>query len=57
MTSRAVRDYLAEIGKRGGQAKVPKGFSALSPEERRERGQMAARARWGKKAGKAKAKK
>jgi len=43
-----VSDYLAEIGRRGGQAKVPKGTAALSDEERREQGRRAAEARWGK---------
>jgi general stress protein YciG len=30
----AVREYLREIGRRGGEAKVPKGLAKLSPEER-----------------------
>lgn len=36
-----IREYLAEIGRKGGQAKVPKGFAALTEEERqaaREKG-------------------
>jgi general stress protein YciG len=45
----AISEYLAEIGRKGGQAKVPKGAAALTPEERRERGRQAAQKRWGKK--------
>jgi hypothetical protein len=41
--------YLAEIGRKGGQAKVPKGAAMLTPEERRERGRKGMAARWGKK--------
>jgi len=37
------------LGRRGGKKKVPKGFSSLSPEQRRKMGQAAAAARWGKK--------
>jgi hypothetical protein len=37
------------LGRRGGQAKVPKGFSMLSAEERSEVGKKAAAARWPKK--------
>jgi hypothetical protein len=40
---------MRELGRRGGQKKVPKGFSALTPEERSENGRRAAAARWGKK--------
>lgn len=35
-----------ELGKRGGQAKVPKGFSALTPEERKANASAAAKKRW-----------
>jgi len=45
----ATRDYLARIGRKGGQVKVPKGTAVLSAAARRKRGQQAARARWGKK--------
>jgi hypothetical protein len=38
-----------ELGRLGGQAKVPKGFSSLTPERRREIAKLAAEARWGKK--------
>jgi hypothetical protein len=37
------------LGRRGGQKRVPKGFSMLSQAERRELGRRAAAARWGKK--------
>lgn len=47
--NRSVSKYLAEIGRKGGQAKVPKGAAALSAEERKALGQRGARARWGKK--------
>ncbi len=53
--SNPVSDYLAEIGRKGGEAKVPKGTSKLSDEERKERGRKGAEARWGKKGGKKKA--
>jgi hypothetical protein len=43
-----VSEYLSEIGRRGGQAKVPKGAAALSPEEMAERSKKMAEARWGK---------
>jgi hypothetical protein len=29
-----VSEYLAKIGRKGGAAKVPKGFALLSPEQR-----------------------
>jgi len=40
-----VREYLAAIGRKGGQAKVPKGFSTLSDEDRKENARKAAEAR------------
>lgn len=46
-----------ELGRLGGQARVPKGVSALTDEERSERGKQAAAARWGKKPKKKPAKK
>jgi hypothetical protein len=39
------------LGRLGGQAKVPKGFSALSDEDRKENAKKAAEARWGVKKG------
>lgn len=44
------------LGRRGGLAKVPKGFSTMDPAVRAEIGKKAARARWDKvkKAGKGK---
>lgn len=56
----AVSRYLAEIGRKGGQKKVPKGIATLSPEERKELAAKAAAKRWenkktaAKKAGKTK---
>jgi len=44
-----VTQYLAEIGRRGGLARVPKGVATLSEEEQSKRGKQAAQARWGKK--------
>jgi hypothetical protein len=35
------------LGRLGGQAKVPKGFSALSDEDRKSNAKRAAQARWG----------
>ena len=49
MSKQTVREYLAEIGRRGGQVRVPKGTALLSPEERIERGRQAAAVRWPKK--------
>jgi hypothetical protein len=40
------------LGRRGGQRKVPKGFSTMSPSRRAEIAKKAAEARWGKKKGK-----
>ena len=37
------------LGRKGGQRKVAKGFSVMSPERRREIARKAAAARWGKK--------
>lgn len=41
----------AELGRKGGQAKVPKGLASLSPKRRKEIARKAAKARWGKKPG------
>ena len=38
----------AEMGRKGGQARVPKGTAMLSPTKRRALAKKAARARWGK---------
>jgi hypothetical protein len=38
-----------ELGRRGGQKKVPKGLAMLSPEERSARAKAGAAARWAKK--------
>jgi hypothetical protein len=45
----AVRAYLAEIGGRGGRAKVAKGFAVMTAKERAAVAKKAAAARWGKK--------
>jgi hypothetical protein len=47
----AVREYMAQIGSRGGKAKPakPRGPAALSTERRIEIARNAAKARWGKK--------
>ena len=45
---RALSSALAAIGRKGGQAKVPKGFATLTPEERKARAQESARLRWAK---------
>jgi hypothetical protein len=37
------------MGRKGGKAKVPKGFSSKTPEERAEAGRKGAEKRWGKK--------
>jgi len=44
-----VREYLAEIGSRGGKAKVSKGFATLTPAERKANAKKAAATRWGTK--------
>jgi general stress protein YciG len=38
-----------QLGRLGGQKKVPKGFSTMDPERRAEVGKKAAQKRWGKK--------
>jgi hypothetical protein len=45
----AVREYLSEIGRRGGEVKTKKGFSTLTPEQRTAIAKKAAAVRWGKK--------
>lgn len=44
--------HAVALGRRGGvvggKAKVPKGFSAMTPNQRREVAKKAAAARWGK---------
>ena len=45
------------LGRRGGRAKVPKGFSALTEEERSANAKAGAAARWKKATKKAKGKK
>lgn len=50
--TKAERDFLRKIGKRGGKAGGPKGGKAraesLTPERRKEIARKAAQARWGK---------
>jgi hypothetical protein len=40
---------MAQMGSKGGSAKVTKGFGTLSPAQRAENAKKAAEARWGKK--------
>jgi len=42
-----IREYLATIGAKGGAARVPKGTSALTAEQRKEQGRKGALKRWG----------
>ena len=49
MASRDVKQYLAGIGRKGGRAKVAKGFAMLTDEEKKANAEKAAAARWGKK--------
>ena len=46
MAKDPIQDYLAQIGRKGGQAKVPKGLAMLSPAERSEAARKAVNARW-----------
>jgi hypothetical protein len=46
----AVSQYLAQIGREGGKAKVKKGFGKLSKARRREIAKQGGAARWGKRA-------
>jgi general stress protein YciG len=39
------------LGRKGGKAKVPKGFAKMDPEKLREIGRKTAEKRWGKKDG------
>jgi hypothetical protein len=48
-TNDPVREYLAEIGARGGKVKGPKGFATLSKTERAANAKKAAATRWGTK--------
>lgn len=47
--SKEARDWFANKGRIGGQAKVTKGFGSRTPEERSANAKAAARARWGTK--------
>ena len=44
-----ISEVMREMGRKGGQAKVPKGPATLPPERRSEIAKRAAAARWGKK--------
>jgi hypothetical protein len=44
-----ISQYLAEIGRKGGLSKSPKGVALLPPARRSEIAKKAAQARWGKK--------
>ena len=52
-----ISEVMAEMGRRGGSKQVAKGFSTLTPEERKANASAAAKARWGKGKKKAGAKK
>jgi hypothetical protein len=54
---KALSDYFAEIGSKGGQARVPKGAAMLPPERRSEMARKAVNARWAKAKKKVSAKK
>jgi len=41
-----IREYLASIGRKGGQAKVKKGTATLTKAQRSARAKQAAAARW-----------
>ena len=45
---KALSDYFSAIGRKGGQARVPKGPATLSPERRSEIARKAVQARWAK---------
>jgi hypothetical protein len=47
----AVSQYLAQIGREGGKAKVRKGLATLTKKRKREIARQGAAARWGKKKG------
>jgi hypothetical protein len=53
VTPETVSAVMAMLGRKGGSASVPKGFSTLTPEQRKQNGIKGAQKRWGKK-GKAK---
>lgn len=46
MSAKEVSEYLARIGRKGGRARVPKGFAMLTAEQRKENASKAAKARW-----------
>jgi hypothetical protein len=46
MSAKEVSEYLARIGRKGGRARVPKGFAMLTAEQRKESASKAAKARW-----------
>lgn len=51
MAGDPIREYLSEIGRKGGKVTgVPKGFGAATPEQRKANAKKAAKTRWGKKA-------
>jgi hypothetical protein len=53
MATDEMRDAAATMGRRGGKAKVAKGFSMMDPERRAAISKKAARKRWGPKKKKA----
>jgi len=50
--AQTIREYLSEIGRRGGEAKVKKGLGSLTAERRKEIQMQGVEARKNKRAGK-----
>ena len=46
VTDNMISEVMREMGKRGGEKKVAKGFSVLSAKERRQASRAALKARW-----------
>jgi hypothetical protein len=54
MSKKSISQAAAALGKKGGQVKVAKGFSTMTPERRSEIAKAAAAKRWNKKQGETK---
>jgi ribosomal protein L9 len=48
VTDKMISTVMQEMGRKGGQKKVPKGFAMLTKEERSKRAKAAAKKRWAK---------